>query len=328
MASGVSTGKISRRKTSREVSAVGLGQVLEAAQDDPFALQAGQHFLGEAAVLLGDHLPDGLADAFQLLARRHPVGAGAAGDAGLHLLLQAADADHEELIQVGAEDRQELEPFQERHLGVLGLLQHPAVEFQPAQFAVDVQRRVVQGRHFNAVSGRFVGGACGWTSRCAAVLQLCSWHRTPPFGGAYFIRTAGSALTLVLEMEEHGGRTPRARRHRLLLREWTKPLPLRQWKFPALTALLPLRQELRRLSDDLSGLLVKAQEICRHLLFDSRRLLEDAGPAGFTIAALVVLNFVIFTETGLLVGFCLPGDSLLVTAGLVCYNSGWSRPSR
>ena len=78
--------------------------------------------------------------------------------------------------------------------------------------------------------------------------------------------------------------------------------------------------------DDLSGLLVKAQEICRHLLFDSRGLLETLGRPDFTIAALVVLNFVVFTETGLLVGFCLPGDSLLVTAGLVCYNSGWSLP--
>src|SRR3954453_4310874 len=45
-----------------------------------------------------------------------------------------------------------------------------------------------------------------------------------------------------------------------------------------------------------------------------------------TIAAFIVLNLVVFTETGLLVGFCLPGDSLLVTAGLVCYHSGWNLP--
>jgi membrane protein DedA with SNARE-associated domain len=29
-----------------------------------------------------------------------------------------------------------------------------------------------------------------------------------------------------------------------------------------------------------------------------------------------VMTTVIFTETGLLIGFCLPGDSLLVTAGV------------
>jgi membrane-associated protein len=31
----------------------------------------------------------------------------------------------------------------------------------------------------------------------------------------------------------------------------------------------------------------------------------------------VVLTAIVFTETGLLVGFFLPGDSLLITAGLV-----------
>jgi membrane-associated protein len=34
------------------------------------------------------------------------------------------------------------------------------------------------------------------------------------------------------------------------------------------------------------------------------------------VATLVVVNLIVFTETGLLVGFFLPGDSLLVTAGI------------
>ena len=40
------------------------------------------------------------------------------------------------------------------------------------------------------------------------------------------------------------------------------------------------------------------------------------------------LNAIIFTETGLLIGFFLPGDSLLVITGLVCANAatGWSLP--
>lgn len=37
---------------------------------------------------------------------------------------------------------------------------------------------------------------------------------------------------------------------------------------------------------------------------------------------LVALTAVIFAETGLLVGFFLPGDSLLVTAGLFCTSAG------
>ncbi len=31
----------------------------------------------------------------------------------------------------------------------------------------------------------------------------------------------------------------------------------------------------------------------------------------------LVMTIVIFTETGLLIGFCLPGDSLLITAGVL-----------
>ena len=41
------------------------------------------------------------------------------------------------------------------------------------------------------------------------------------------------------------------------------------------------------------------------------------------LAAFVVLNLIVFTETGLLFGFFLPGDSLLVTAGLVGHSVGW-----
>ncbi len=48
-------------------------------------------------------------------------------------------------------------------------------------------------------------------------------------------------------------------------------------------------------------------------------------PGVFT-ASLVFLNLIVFTETGLLVGFLLPGDSLLVTVGIVASESGWSLP--
>ena len=44
---------------------------------------------------------------------------------------------------------------------------------------------------------------------------------------------------------------------------------------------------------------------------------------GVTLAAFIVLNLIVFTETGLLFGFFLPGDSLLVTAGVVAYLVDW-----
>ncbi len=46
-----------------------------------------------------------------------------------------------------------------------------------------------------------------------------------------------------------------------------------------------------------------------HFLRDPRALIQWAGYVGLTA--------IVFTETGLLIGFFLPGDSLLVTAGLL-----------
>src|SRR3954449_8267381 len=45
-----------------------------------------------------------------------------------------------------------------------------------------------------------------------------------------------------------------------------------------------------------------------HRIYDVESLVRVGGLIGLTI--------IVFTETGLLVGFFLPGDSLLVTAGL------------
>ena len=77
------------------------------------------------------------ADAGQLLGRRHAVRR-RLERAPLQLPAQTRDADHEELVQVAAVDRQELDPLEQRVPRVARLLQHPAVEPQPAQLAVDV----------------------------------------------------------------------------------------------------------------------------------------------------------------------------------------------
>jgi membrane-associated protein len=65
--------------------------------------------------------------------------------------------------------------------------------------------------------------------------------------------------------------------------------------------------------------------VARHL-FNSHELMAVLSQPQFMIAAFIVLNLIVFVETGLLIGFFLPGDSLLVTAGIVCYNSGWNLP--
>ena len=51
-----------------------------------------------------------------------------------------------------------------------------------------------------------------------------------------------------------------------------------------------------------------------------RRVLEK--PEVFW-AAFIAVTLIVFTETGLLVGFFLPGDSLLVTVGMVGKSVGW-----
>ncbi len=63
-------------------------------------------------------------------------------------------------------------------------------------------------------------------------------------------------------------------------------------------------------------------------LFSSRELMETLGQPEFAIPAFLVLNLIVFVETGLLIGFCLPGDSLLVTVGLIASNPAcaWNLP--
>ena len=59
----------------------------------------------------------------------------------LDLPLQAGDPHHEELVDVGADERQEHQPLEQRIAVVLRLFQHAALKVDQAQLAIDVQRR-------------------------------------------------------------------------------------------------------------------------------------------------------------------------------------------
>ena len=87
------------------------------------------------------HEPErALADGRELLLGRPPVG-GSGDLAGLDLLAQAGDAHLEELVEVAGEDRQELDPLEQRVSFIARLVQDTSVEFQPRQFTVQIRKR-------------------------------------------------------------------------------------------------------------------------------------------------------------------------------------------
>ncbi len=67
-------------------------------------------------------------------------------DSGAKLLLQPSNPFHEEFVEVGAYDRSEFNPLQERRSLVLRLVQDTPVEFEPGQLAVEVQFRGGESR--------------------------------------------------------------------------------------------------------------------------------------------------------------------------------------
>src|SRR5207244_763755 len=84
-----------------------------------------------------------LANRVDLLRRAHAVGASNV-HAGLELVVEVRDTNHEELIEIRLPDRAELDPLHERHRRVLGELQDPVVEVEPGELAVEVERRVLE----------------------------------------------------------------------------------------------------------------------------------------------------------------------------------------
>ena len=76
--------------------------------------------------------------------------------AELDALLEAGDADLEELVEVVRRDAQELEPLEQRDFLVERLCEHALVEFEQRQFAIDV---VLGGAEIGLVHGARSGFA-------------------------------------------------------------------------------------------------------------------------------------------------------------------------
>jgi hypothetical protein len=111
----------------------------------------------------------GVLDRQQLVFRRQSVRRGL-DRSGPQLPVQPGHADHEELIQVGAEDGEEFQSFQQRMTGVERFLQHSFIETHPTEFAVDVEGGI--GKVHRALSvpdddshGGLPGGLAPFVSR-------------------------------------------------------------------------------------------------------------------------------------------------------------------
>ena len=113
-----------------------LGELFVARYGHP---DAGELFskLEPEALLFDVDRADHLLCLPDLLRGRTPVD-GEFVHSGSDLLLQAADALHEELVEVRGGDRQELHTLEQRGSFVVRLVQDTVVEGQPGQLAVEV----------------------------------------------------------------------------------------------------------------------------------------------------------------------------------------------
>ena len=123
--------------------------------------------------------------------------------------LEAGDPHHEELVEVGGEDRQEPHPLQQRQVLVLGELEHAGVEVQPGQLAVEepvgrrgrvrrrrtaARRRTARGRPTRSSVGpssrrpatwvasellAVVSAVMGTSSHCTGELRVTNWQTGP-----------------------------------------------------------------------------------------------------------------------------------------------------
>ena len=145
-ASGVSTGKIWSGNSSCSGSRSLLAEVGPTRTIVmPCSASAGRTSPLEHAGVLRMQLVRDPRDLLQHLARFEP-GGGAHGEAGRDPALETGDADHEELVEVAGEDREEPGPLEQRHVFVHGQLQDALVELQPGDLPLEepVGRQLVR----------------------------------------------------------------------------------------------------------------------------------------------------------------------------------------
>ncbi|MNL08258.1 hypothetical protein D3C87_1289700 [compost metagenome] len=135
--------KLAREEVARPLALVvgpGVGQVKKHA----FLLERGEDHVLQHVILRGHKPLCALRDELIGLEEGETIGRQARCVIA-HLLLQPRHADFKKLVQIAGDDADELQPFQQRYVGVGGLRQHARIEFQNAKLAV--QQRAGRRRH-------------------------------------------------------------------------------------------------------------------------------------------------------------------------------------
>ncbi len=103
--------------------------------------QRRQHVVHQALAVLTRQIPHGRRDGRSWSSGVMPSAVRSTIPAA-SCCLQPGDPDLEELVEIAAEDAEELEPLEQRRAGVERFVEDPPVELEPGELAVQVERRV------------------------------------------------------------------------------------------------------------------------------------------------------------------------------------------
>ena len=135
-AKGREEGEHAFREEVLEPASLGPGPMGGPYHGEAFARESGK-YLGEALVLHVDDFPRAPRYGGELLGRAHPEPSGVASPAR-SLGLEGGDSDHEELVEIRGDYRQEFNALEEGIGFVEGLPEDPGVELEPRELAVEI----------------------------------------------------------------------------------------------------------------------------------------------------------------------------------------------
>ena len=143
-------------------------------EDSGLAGQFGRDIAAPILVEGSHHVVRAGADAGQLFDRRHAIGVDVHHTAR-HQLLEARNADHEELVEIARHDGLEFQPLGQLNRGIACLFQDARIELQPRQFAVKECPWLVVGRLHSHLRLVFAGraGSQGWVLWCSIQPVSC-----------------------------------------------------------------------------------------------------------------------------------------------------------